>query len=354
MNNNRHFAHGPCAGIDKLSITVKDFQIKDASRTGLILQPGQIDLATGSTYESYLFTDGGGKKFEGQKAYLNHSKFNLSINKFGLQVIINPSKPYHPYDLCQDDKVLQERTQAVFKHLYDKGIRANYHEARVSRVDIAKNALMKHPIVAYNPIMHMLRIPRAKRQANYPDGYSSNNKQFGFNSYNKGKELKEVGHKELIGIDDKLMRQELQYKTKNSVSNKLQIVSVQSLFDAGINHLNKIYVETLSGIIYKTDEYTSNQFAIPFDNHVQILIELREKFPQQFINIWFKTHAVLELIEKTGSIKTLESILVEAGCHRNTIRKKIHEVRYMLGIRAKIKNDGIAKLYRELILKFAS
>ena len=57
----------------------------------------------------------------------------------------------------------------------------------------------------------------------------------------------------------------------------------------------------------------------------------------------------------TGSMANIESILKEAGYHRNVVARKVKEIKNLFNLRTLTsQNDGIGKLYKEMILKFAS
>lgn len=354
MNLNRQFAHEVCAGIDKVSLWMPagNFDVKDGHKAGLKLKAGTIDLATGETDSTLLFRDKAGRQFEGAGAYDNSELYNLNINRYGLNLIFNPSKPYHPHHLCTGDEVLQERTERVFNDLYRKGIKADWLQARLTRIDLARNAEMEHPCVAYTPVFSLLRVPRSKRQATYPDGYGTGNNRFGFNAYNKGKELRPE-HKEYD--QDNLMRQELQFKHKDVIAKKLHVVSVNDMYEAGMEQLNKCYQDTMRGEVYKAKDLQLNQVLIPFASHLETLIDLQKEHGRQAINVWLNLYGVAGLVEAVGSTDAVLAVIDEAGYHRNTRMKYGKRIQRLMNTRAMLKQQkGIGKLYREMLQKFVA
>jgi hypothetical protein len=355
MNNNIPFAHEPCAGIDKLTITTQDFTVRDYTKAGLTLDSGKINLDTGEQFQQHLFTDSFNREVFGYKAYYNDAdNHTVNVNQYGLQVVFNPSKAYHPYKLCNDTKVLQERIETLEKQLRQKGIIFNMDNAKISRIDLAKNAQMNLPCVAYRQVLDALRIPRAKRNAMYPDGHSSNNNQVGLNIYNKGKELREK--KILVINDDNTMRTELQYKSTKAVSDRTGIANIGTLIDIGIRPLNKIFNETLLNDIFKSQN--DLQYPIMFENIKDMLIDLKKKSPSNAIPILFQRFGVEFLLKEVGSIDGFLKILNESGYHRNSLGN--HRKRILKLIEGKSQfNDmkdskSIGNLYKELKLKFAS
>ena len=353
MNNNRPFAHTSSAsGIDKLMITTQSFIIKDASQTGLQVKHGFTNLATGEQNNPYLFTDKKGRKVEGVSAFLNTEQYGLNINQYGMQIVFNPSKAYHPYELCTDTKVLQERIETLSKDLYNKGIRLDIEQAKVSRIDLAKNAEMNEPCSAYGSVLSWLNIQRSKRSVMYPDGHSSNNNKFGLNIYNKGKELRQSGI-ELID-HDRMMRFELQYKSSQSVCKKTGIGKLSSLYDIGTENLHNLFTETLSQDVFKAGQ--SNQLQIAYTDTKEFLIQLKATYGRRAIEVFYSTYGIGTLIKDLGSIENFKKILQDLDYHRNSIRKHEKRVMEYLNIQKKMikKSSGIGKLYKELFYKFAA
>lgn len=352
MNNNRPFAHEPCAtGIDKLVLTSQDFIIKDASTTGLQLKHGFTDLATGEQKEGFLFKDKRGRTISGASAFLNTEQYNLNINSYGLQVTFNPSKTYHPYELCADAKVLEKRIETLSKDIYGRGIRLDIEQANISRIDLAKNAEMSQPCIAYSPVLSWLNIQRAKRSAMYPDGHTSNNNKFGLNFYNKGKELRENDIQ--VIQHDNMMRCELQLKGTQSVCKRIGIGNIRTLYESGITPLNDFYNDTLTKDIFKSKNIT--QYRISYTGTKETLMSLKDTYGQSALNMFYSMYGIGELMNEVGSLQAFEKMLSELGYHRNTILKHRKRILSLLDIQKNItKQSGIGKLYKELLYKFAS
>ena len=353
MNNNRPFAHTSSAsfGIDKLMLTSQAFIIKDASQTGLQVKHGFTNLATGEQSNPFLFKDKTGRKIEGVSAFLNTEFYGLNINQFGVQINFNPSKAYHPFELCNDPKILQQRIENVSKDLYSKGIRLDIEQTKVSRIDLAKNSEMIHPCIAYGAVMSLLNINRAKRNAMYPDGHSSNNNKFGLNFYNKGKELRQDGIE--IIPHDRMMRCELQYKSSQSVCKRTGISTLESLYEIGTENLYNLYKETLSQDVFKAGQ--SNQLQISYTDIKEIIMQLQPMYGRRTMEVLYSSYGIETLINQLGSVEHFESILKDLGYHRNTITKHKKRLMQYLNLQKIIsKASGIGKLFKELHLKFAA
>jgi len=351
MNINTTFAHELCAsptGIDKLSLYTRDFTIRDGKRSGLTVQPAIINLSDGQDRNLPLFKDGNGKQYNGAKAYRNDELCTVNINQHGLNVILNPSKPYHPYELCRDEATLEERLNTVYKHLQAAGIKANYGGMTVSRIDLARNGSMNNPCPAYLPVFSGLGFARAKRQATYPDGHSINNNTFGLTFYNKGKEA---------GTDrENLLRAELQFKkAKGSNFKGLYIGKVEDIAEVGFSHLNETYTGIMQGQVFKTDSFNGQQL-ITFADTLQQLNVLKEIYgPQRALTAFVGINGIEATLEATAGLDGYRRLLKQYGVHRNTIRKKLNEAQRYLALRSQMQQSKtIGKLYREMWRQFAA
>lgn len=351
VNINSTFAltsSAPPTGIDKLSLTTRDFTVVNSKRSGLTVQPAPQSLATGEANNSTLFRDKSGREVSGMKAYLNEELFSVNINQHGLNVILNPSKPYHPTELCRDEETFHNRLQTVYRALRERGIKADYGQMKVSRIDLARNGQMKNPCTAYHSIFSGLGISRAKRQAAYPDGYTTGNNTFGLTFYNKGREA-ETGQ-------DNLLRGELQFKRSDGkLYRLLSIGRADDIAEVGFSHLNDNYREIMQGHVFRTDSY-ANQQTIVFADSLQQLNTIIETVGKQRSLIYFeRLHGVESLLQATGGIEGYRKLLKQAGFHRNIVRKRVNELHRNLSMFSRMKESRtLGKLYRELHRTFAA
>ena len=354
MYNNRHFAHRVSAGVDKLTITSNDFSVKNIKMIdGLKLKPCLVELSKDNRPEQVLLIDKAGNRISGQSAFLNTGLLNININQYGLQVILNPSKPYHSFEICSDQAELNKRIRQSIMSLKDKGISADWRNCRISRIDLAQNAIMEKPCNAYAPIFKWLQIPYSKRKAIYQDGFSCGNNAFCLSIYNKGKLMRIEKNMDII--HDHLMRIEIQFKSKRSVNKKLQINTLGSLLDQGLPELQETYKNILSNDIFKfkTDQQGLPKFS--YDEELELLISLKARFPKQSLVKYLQIKGVSQLFEHVGSVELFQELISKAGFHRNTVRQQIKRMNKLASWSDyKVHRPGLADLYSELLGKFAA
>lgn len=351
VNINSTFAltsSAPPTGIDKLSLTTRDFTVVNSKRSGLTVQPAPRSLATGQDNNVLLFRDKSGREVSGMKAYANDELFAVNINQHGLNIILNPSKPYHPTELCRDEETLSKRLETVYSRLAERGIKANYGQMKVSRIDLARNGQMKNPCRSYQTIFTGLDLARAKRQATYPDGYTTGNNTFGLTFYNKGRE---AGTEQ-----DNLLRAEMQFKKSDGkLYRLLSIGRVDDIAEVGFSHMDDVYREIMQSHVFRTDTY-ANQQTIVFSDSLQQLQTIIETVGKQRSLIYFeRLHGIESLLQATGGIDGYRHLLKQAGYHRNIVRKRVNELHRNLDTFSQMKQSRtLGKLYRELHRTFAA
>jgi len=351
MNINSPFALTSSAsptGIDKLSLTTRDFTVTNGKRSGLTVQPAPRSLATGQDNNVLLFRDRGGREVSGMKAYANDELFAVNINQHGLNVIINPSKPYHPTELCRDEETLSKRLETVYGRLAERGIKANYGQMKLSRIDLARNGHMKQPCRSYHTIFGGLGLPRAKRQATYPDGYTTGNNTFGLTFYNKGRE---AGTEQ-----DNLLRAEMQFKKSDGKHYRLlSIGRVDDIAEVGFSHLDDVYRQIMQRHVFKTETYAGQQTIVFSDSHQHLQAIIETVGRKQALICFERLHGVESLLQATGGIDGYRHLLINTGYHRNIVRKRVNELQRNIDTFSRMMSDRTSgKLYRELHRTFAA
>jgi len=288
-------------GIDKLTLTTKEFRINRAGETGLTLKTGQYLLGEDRPEDPLLFIDRNGGEVRGVGAYLHDKLFTVDINSNGLRVIVNPSKPYHPYTLVNDTDTLATRMETVHKELKKRGIVTDLNGASINRVDIARNISTNEPVSYYGQVFSFLDMPRSKRQAQYPEGYSTGNNSRGVIAYNKLQECRDEGH-DLPG--NNLLRVEIQNKKTDAVKRFLKLNNYNDLLTCGVEHCSDMYRHTIKNEVFKIKPLYE-QRAITFDNGIDTIRQLKKQHPHS----WERVILVRERVVTTSCFSSVFPLL---------------------------------------------
>jgi hypothetical protein len=121
--------------------------------------------------------------------------FNLDISKDQrtqeeyLTITTNPSKKIHPYKLINDADIITEQLGKIENHLRDKfSIELDMELAKVSRIDLAHNIQLNHPLKEYTSVLDTFR-PSRQMSKTHADSYYFSNKSRQSILYNKQQEL---------------------------------------------------------------------------------------------------------------------------------------------------------------------
>lgn len=342
-------------GVDKVKLFTSDFYVKDVTGSGLLLMPGTVDLGTGTTVEHVLFRDrSAGNVVKGSKAIRNTELYNLTVNEHGLTVTFNPSKPYHPFNLVDDDDVLYSRFTNVKTDLEKHGIYAGWMDAKVTRLDVSRNVTLDGSVRSYGSVWPWFKMKRSKHVRQYPDGYGTGNDTVGMIFYDKGKEsVDESGNRHYDG--DNLLRGEIQFKRNKAVRNRFGCQTFGQVRELGLTAVGDIYREQMSKVFRLVDGM--NQFTIDFQNEVDVLKHLREQNDRTAVSVHFKLMSVPSFLERYGTPDVYADVLRASGFSKMSIDRNVKTIRELILLYDTVyrnKQNTVGKLIRELCFKLAA
>lgn len=337
-------------GLDKLTLTTRQFSIRGADKSGLRVKPMPYDLGKEPEPEPLLFVDQAGKEIRGQGGHINEPLYNLDINQNGLRVIINPSKPYHPFQLVADTETLDNRVRAVERLLRKRGILFDLDGAKVNRIDIARNVETKEPVGNYRPVFGLLGMPRSKRQTEYPDGYGTGNNSRGVVIYNKGLECRGRGEN-VPG--DRLMRVESQNKKTDAVKRFVGIYSYNDLVTCGVEHCQDVFRQTVNELFkFKP---LDGQKIIPFDNGIEEMQRLKTMYRQSWEKKYRAMFGFDDLVALHGGIENYLHMVADVAGNRQTANRVQRELHELMRTRERLmKHSSVSRLYNELLNKLVA
>lgn len=335
------------AGIDKIVLTTRNFSIKDVSILGQ-----NRNIPQGKTEEDLpvLGIDTGFGHMEmirANGAYYNdvNGLYNLSVNKTGAQVIFNPSKVLHPYNLVTDIREVKKVGEAITNALRQHGILLNLETCNVSRLDLAKQEVMTRSIRTYSSAFNFMQGKRMT-STGYENGYRFGNKQTEATFYDKGIESN-------LPIEN-LMRCEPKFKTTQAVQKRSGIKSYGDILHSDSGHLTDIYNRYLNNVLF--DRNVSYQTTLNFEQEVDKLKYFRSIMGRNAVMNYLICNSIDSLTMQFGSIEVLFEIMAKAGFKRNQIykqRKQIYTIMQSADS-GRVSEISIPQLINELQQKFAA
>lgn len=319
-------------GIDKLVLTSRDFSLP--TTPSMVLQ---TNTEIGSEAPILAITKDG-KELRGQKLYKRTKDLetctNVSINRFGLTVSLNPNKQRHDYWTYSDPVKLKESLIDIEKELKSIGIRTNIGSMLVSRIDLNKDNQMEHPYKNYQPIFESLNAKK-KRITPHTSGVSIGNKSSSFVFYNKHQQMKDT-HKIDIGVYN-LLRGELQIQTRRKVKTSTYFDKVENLIKY-YDHKDSIYTREAKIVLNSINNCNIDQISLPFENDITALMATCQKTTSK------------KLVHHLAAIGGLDYIYQKFGCLESYKVKVIDQlsIHHQQKTRLKKELDDIGSTYGHL------
>ena len=320
---------------DKVRISTENYHISDAKN--LTLHQAPVPATEPDLRQPYLFTDKAGKDYLAQKAVLNTDQFNLTIYPDRLVLQFNPNKVLHAYQLATGRTERNKAIDLILVNLRQAGIDADFEQARLSRLDLAKQDKLRYPLLIYHPVLSGLKGTR-KTNRQYGDSYYYANKSIGSVVYDKGNELNMLDLQNLI-------RLEHQAKNSDAVNRHFKLITLQDLKDAEPDFLNDGYNTYLRNHIFRYN--TGNDLKrLSADQYLKHLAGAESRFISKFIN-YLGCQVIPELY---GSVESFCKRL-EPLCSRQHIHKVRHEINRQILEQQQLMNSNrpsVQDLYAEL------
>lgn len=333
------------AGIDKLVLTTREFSIKSLSVMGQ-----NRNIPQGKTEDELpvLGIDTGFGHMEMIRAnsiYFNDETgiFNFSVNRTGAQVVFNPSKILHQYNLVTDTKEVKKVGDLITKRLHDQGINVSLESSNVSRLDLAKQDIMTRGIYTYSKAFAFMRGKRMT-STGYKDGYRWGNTQHEVTAYDKGIESN-------LPIEN-LMRLEGKFKTTKTVQKKSGFKNYADILHSDSGHLTDIYNRYLNDVLFGKN--VPFQTSINFDQEVEKLKYFKET-GRGAVSNYLICNSINSLINQYGTIDVLFDIMAKAGFSKGTISKERQKIYGLMQIgNGQVSELTIPTLINELRICFAA
>lgn len=330
-------------GFDKLHLFSKDFIIKDTSIFGQ-----NRNISQGKTEKdiSIITIDKGShmENIQANNIYFNHDLFNFSVNRLGAQILFNPSKILHPYELLSDINEVKRVTGRITDIMSKEGIKLNITDTSITRIDLAKQAVTDRSLYSYRYAFDFMRGKRLKT-VRFEGGYRWGNNTHEVQIYDKGIESS-LPFKNLNRLEAK-------FKKTKYIQAKTGLNKLNDLFQTDNGYINGIYKNYLINTIF--DSQIKTQTVLDFNNEVQKLARFKEKGRNAVLNYLVASN-IETLINKFGSIEVLFDMMKEVGFDKASIsrqRKYIQEV-LSYSCNNSTSNININVLINELKQKFAA
>lgn len=301
-------------GIDKIALTTKEFSVEHKDLLVTKSTSGQ------GTQPIYLYTDKAGNEVFGQGSFHNTDRLSMSINGFGMQVLVNPSKLFHPFDLLTDVGKLKDVKAMMEEDLRDVGIRADLDEAKLFRLDLAKQGTMQQPVLMYAEAFRTVKAKRLTGRT-YPNGFYFSNKGTEICFYDKGLESKVLGA-------HNFMRGEIRFRKGEIVEKYAGVATFSDLLKTDARHLTSCYNQSLQDRMFKVQK-SLKENMLDFSQEEQFIQYLKAEYPRGWFKMWLLMEGVEHKVLALGGLEGVKQLLSQVE-HRNNVGRHINELNELL------------------------
>lgn len=304
------------AGVDKVGLHTRAFIVKDGLR-GWQKKAGE---KVGEDPPVFLHGDDG-RPIQGTGFYLKTPTFIADLSPKGLLVTFNPSKVRHAYELLTDPAEVGRIGDDVQQGLKAHGLLVNVNAMQTTRIDLAKQAVLRHPLTSYVPALAHLQGKRMKGHK-YPDGYAWRNTQREAVLYNK---TREVYEKQGIAMPDRVGRMEAKWRKGRPLAKDFQFSAFGDLRRADPEQLATVYRMALHRDVFRTDP-KAVQLVLNYDTEAAILRSYLQAGRGGAFRYLMDANAGPH-VEALGGWDAFGDLCREAGMPDRTVRYTLHQLR---------------------------
>jgi hypothetical protein len=237
------------AGVDKLKLTTREYSIPDGSR--LVGWKEKSGKEVNAAPPEWL-RDSQGTTIPVTGLFLDTPEAIIDLNTSGLKIEWNPSKIRHPYHLLTDTAEIGRMADRIQGTLKAHGLLTNVDQMGIARLDLAKNAQLRHHPSAYPPaIAAGCRGGKRMKGREYPDGYSFGNTQRQAVFYNKTRELHEC--RQLTIPENKLGRMEVRWNKPRPLAKDIPFSAFRDFRKADPEEVTAAYRDAVNNNVFRVD-----------------------------------------------------------------------------------------------------
>jgi hypothetical protein len=343
-------------GVDKLKLFTNYFEVLDSQPLEIV--PNRKKAGEKKTEYTPLFSSNG-VEVNGERAYINTEKYNLTIknNQFWLEY--NPSKYYDPLQLITDPNKIAESLNTIQLEIFQKHkIAVDLFSTGMSRIDVTAQSEMEYLCSDYQKIVSGGKKSARFKSTDYPSGYLLGNLQRQIMMYDKG--LKnQIDQQRIRNInkpsalkESNLLRLETRLLKSESIKTHSQYKNISDLLNGNEDKYFHLYSKCVNDVL------KMNQSQIEFIDIHSLTDLIRNIYTKnkrgQWLPLLFATFSAeipsVDLF--TTAIKRLKD---EDLIHRNSVYKMskeyetiFHKSKFIRQGLYQQQADNYSKMYYEI------
>lgn len=299
------------ASLDKLSLTLPEsqFDIRSLSDKMKVRRKDRALSEIDHAATEHLITTKDGHLIRGQSVYSNTDRVNVSIRRLptgSLSMLIstNPNKWHHPWETSTDPDAYRVFRDGLEAEIDSLGISCNLPAAQISRLDLARQRKLTHPLMSYHQVFDCVHA-RRQHQSRHSDSIRIGNKQRQAIIYDKQKEAKidsQLDCANLIRFETRFLTHETTSKYTGLRSLRDLDSDIESHGFANLDYTYSAYLETeIFAKIYHEAQSTQGD-----REHIE---QLAAESEYRLHDRYFAEIGIFECVRRAGGSDELASLL---------------------------------------------
>ncbi len=264
-------------GIDKLQLLLPVSEVAFRPDFPAIVEK-PINAATGEYLRDRLLYQAGDLQVTGAKAHYNSENFNLSIlphrdGGSSLVLVHFSGGAYNDTNLLpMDADQTLEAARAVQDELDFLGCDFEVEKAKITRLDIARNVKLSHPVACYAPAFSALNCRKRVDKMDFGGtGFLVGNKGWEIGFYDKGAEMHEKGI-ELAACPENTLRPEVRYKKSQTVREATGVETLADLKEKWLG-LKDSYLSSLTRDVFRPKMEAKTEATLDFYQEARFVLD---------------------------------------------------------------------------------
>ncbi len=264
-------------GIDKIALFLPVTEVKFEPHFPATIE-NPVNAATGEPKSHQQLYFNGETIMTGRKAHYNTPDFHFDITPDRGRGPANCILHWSAGAFSDSNEVPldKERTAQIARDvesaLFAVGVTFPMDKARLTRVDIARNVELAHPIACYSPVFQALSTRKSVNKTDFGGtGFLAGNTQRQIAFYDKGAEMHSKGH-ELDECPVNTLRPECRYLRGRVVRESLGFETIDGLKSAW-ETLHPAYIHSLERDIFRAKMEEKAQATLDFYQEARYIME---------------------------------------------------------------------------------
>jgi hypothetical protein len=264
-------------GIDKLQLLLPVSEVVFRPDFPAIVEK-PINAATGEYLRDRLLYEAADLQVTGAKAFYNTENFNLSIlpHREGGSSLVLVHFSGGAYNNTNLEPMDEERSifaaRAVQTDLLEAGCDFDVMKAKITRLDIARNVKLSHPVACYAPAFSALNCRKRVDKMDFGGtGFLVGNKSWEIGFYDKGAEMHEKGI-DLAACPENTLRPEVRYKKSLAVREATGVETLADLKQKWLG-LKPSYVNSLTRDVFRPKMEAKTEATLDFYQEARFVLD---------------------------------------------------------------------------------